>query len=31
VFERLCRSVGYEIRRAIERPMSDNVWITPQT
>jgi hypothetical protein len=31
VFERLCRSVGYEIRRAIERPMSDDVWITPQT
>lgn len=30
VFERLCRSVGYEICRAIERPLSDDVWIRPR-
>ncbi|MGC4087169.1 MAG: hypothetical protein QM756_04545 [Polyangiaceae bacterium] len=29
VFERLCRSVGYEITRAIERPMCDDVLVKP--
>jgi hypothetical protein len=29
VFERLCRSVGYEMVRVIERPMSDDVLIRP--
>ncbi|MFZ5894921.1 MAG: hypothetical protein ACOY0T_27920 [Myxococcota bacterium] len=30
VFERLCRSVGYEISQAIERPVCDDVLIRPQ-
>ena len=30
VFERLCRSVGYETLRVIERPLSDDVLIRPQ-
>ncbi|HET9929501.1 MAG TPA: hypothetical protein VFQ35_02390 [Polyangiaceae bacterium] len=29
VFEPLCRAAGYEIHRALERPLSDNVWIRP--